>query len=413
MKLKKNVAEILSFEIIKNMSNFTIEEFNHRISKLQNHLASKNIDAAVLTQNSDIYYYSGSCEPLYLIIHSKKPAVMLARKAISRIREEVKHIELFEFYNSSDMQKIIDKLELKNSGCIGFTLDTVSYSTVDRFKKIINFSAAADISFDVRMLRVCKSESELNVQIEAGKITAQLPEVIKKVFVPGMTELELSAEIEKYFRLNGGSPVIRCRKEGIECIGVCSSGINSLSGTKFDGICSGSGISSATPYGASRDIIQKNIPVIIDFGFSLYGYIVDITRMFCYGKVSDKIINAYNSMLKIENELIKIIKPGTLWCDIYDSAFKMAVSAGYEKEFMGLDSEKVRFVGHGIGLELDEPPFLAPKMNFLLEENMVIAIEPKVSLPDIGVIGIENTYIIRNKHNQLLTCCSNDFIYIN
>ena len=394
------------------MNIFSENELKFRISKFQKYLKEKKIKAAVLTQNSDIYYYTGSCEPLYLVIQSENPAFMLSRKAASRIRSEVKHIKLFEFYNTSDLSDIFKNQGLLNSNSIGFTLDTVSYATVERFKKIMNFSELIDVSSDVRMLRICKSEAELNIQIQAGKIASYLPELVRKVFKFGMTELELSAEIEKYFRLNGGNLFIRCRKEGVECIGVCSSGTNTLAGTKFDGICSGLGVSPASPYGANRDVIKKNSPVIIDFGFSLNGYIVDITRMFCCGAVSESVMNAYNSMLEIEKAILNLLKPGIKWSDIYDLSLDMAIKAGYEKEFMGCGFEKVRFVGHGIGLELDEPPFLAPKQNYLLEENMVVAVEPKVALENTGVVGIENSYIIRKNNCEIITDCSNEFIVV-
>lgn len=392
------------------MIEISISEYENRIVKLQKFLADKNIDAALLTQNSDIYYYSGSAEPLYLLIPVCGKPSLLARKAIARIRKEVNHIELFEFYNTADLLNIFEMSGLINADKIAFTFDTVTFQTVERLKKIFNCSSVVDISTDIRMMRMCKSETELNIQIKAGEIAGGLPEIIKSKFRYGMTELELSVEIEKYFRLNGGSNVIRCRKENIECIGVCSSGKNSLSGTKFDGICSGAGVSKAAPYGANCDVIMEKTPVIIDFGFSYNGYIVDITRMFSYGKVSENIMKAYNAMLDIEKKLIDIIRPGVSWEYAYETALSMAVSAGYEKEFMGLGSEKVRFVGHGVGLELDEPPFIAPKMKNVFMENMVIALEPKVALPDIGVIGIENTYIIRENSCQLLTVCSNDFI---
>jgi Xaa-Pro aminopeptidase len=72
----------------------------------------------------------------------------------------------------------------------------------------------------------------------------------------------------------------------------------------------------------------------------------------------------------------------------------------------------VRFVGHGVGIQLDEPPFFAPKMPQLIEETMVVAIEPKVSLPGIGVVGIENTYVIRKGGSSLITCTSDEFIIL-
>jgi Xaa-Pro aminopeptidase len=117
-------------------------------------------------------------------------------------------------------------------------------------------------------------------------------------------------------------------------------------------------------------------------------------------------------MLKVEEAAFSDLQPGRPWSTVYETALQMAVTLGYEAEFMGLGAEKVRFIGHGVGLELDEPPFLAPKMNFPLETGMVVAIEPKVSLAGIGVIGVEDTVVIRENRIDIITTCPKDFIII-
>lgn len=118
----------------------------------------------------------------------------------------------------------------------------------------------------------------------------------------------------------------------------------------------------------------------------------------------------YQRMVAIEQSIFEILQPGAAWEDAYHRAEQLADEYGYTKEFMGLGAEKVRFVGHGIGLELDEPPFIAPKMERQLEENMVVALEPKVALDGVGVVGIEDTVVIKQAGPELLTPCSRDMI---
>ncbi len=394
------------------MDRFSTGEFSGRIAKLQDFLRQKRVSLAVLTQNSDIYYYTGSVQPLYLLVPDVGEPLILARKSLNRIQEEVGHIELGSFYNSKDLTRLVERFKIDDTKQIGFTLDTVSYTTVNRFLQLCGGAKIADLSFDIRMLRLVKSAAEIAIQTEAGKVIAHLPGLVKENFKPGMTELELSAIIENYLRLHGHGILVRCRREGIECLGVCSAGKNTLAGTKFDGICAGIGTSNAVPYGATMAEIPRNTPVLLDYAFVYEGYHVDQTRMFSWGEPEAVVFKAYQAMVEVERVIFDHLKPGTPWLEVYERAAECAAGLGYENEFMGLGPEKVRFVGHGVGLELDEPPFLAPKMEYLLEAGMVVAVEPKVALPGVGVVGIEDTLVIRENGCELLTQCSPEFLIV-
>jgi Xaa-Pro aminopeptidase len=273
-------------------------------------------------------------------------------------------------------------------------------------------AAVEDITADVRFLRMIKSEAEIAVHTRAGVLASKMTDVIREKLSDGITELEMSAYIEHAFRLSGNG-VITSKQEGLVLAsGVCSAGVNTLAGNKFDGICSGMGVSPALPFGASFDVIPQNTPVLFDFGFVLDGYHVDITRMASLGKPAQRVLDAFNVMCDIEKAVVALLKPGNTWESTYERALEMAGKSGLGDEFMGLGKEKVRFVGHGVGIQLDEPPFLAAKMPMRLAANMVVAIEPKVSIPDVGVVGIENTYVIREHGAELLTTAPEEFIII-
>ncbi|MFA5865012.1 MAG: Xaa-Pro peptidase family protein [Phycisphaerae bacterium] len=384
-----------------------------RIHRLKEHLVKNGIDLVILNQNSDLYYYTGSVQPLYLVVPATSEAFVLARKAIHRVREESR-VKLETFSNSKDLTEIFQRHGIASAKRVGFTLDLTSYATVTRFQRLLGTHEIVDISWDIRTLRMVKSKSEIALQTQAGAIMSQVPQIIKSSFRPGMTELELTAALENYFRLNGHGAMVRCRREGTEMagFGVCSAGVNSLSGTKFDGVCCGKGISPANPTGASRDPIAKCVPVILDYTFVLEGYHIDQTRMFSWGTPSDEVLKAYNAMVKIEHTIINSLKPGRLWEDIYTDALNLAADLGYTEGFMGLNPEKVKFIGHGVGLELDEPPYLAPQMKYPLAQGMVLAIEPKVALPNIGVIGIEDTVVIDDHGTKCLTICPAEFLMV-
>lgn len=396
------------------MSQFTNEELNGRIERLKNHLASSGIDLAILSQNSDIFYYCGSMQPLYLVVPSEGEAFALARKAVTRIVSEVSHIGIETFTGGKDLAAIFAKRALTDAKRVGLTLDTLSFASANRLMKLFPKAEHQDIAWELRMQRVAKSESEIAIQRRAGKVMAKVADIVRGSLEPGMTELELSAILESYFRLNGHGVIVRCRREGVETVpfGVCSAGVNSLSGTKFEGICAGVGLSAGNPYGASRDPIPVGAPIILDFGFNLDGYIIDQTRMASVGRPSDEVVRAYESMVEIEKALISDMKPGAIWEDVYNLSVRMATEMGYADTYMGAGTERIKFVGHGVGLELDEPPYLAADMKYPLEAGMVIAIEPKVALPGVGVVGIEDTLVVRDGGVEMITTCPGEFIIV-
>ncbi len=396
------------------MTQFSATELTNRVQKLQAYLAGDEIDLAILSQNSDILYYSGSMQPLYLCVPAAGEPFALARKATTRISADAPHLALEPFAGGRDLAAILARRSLTGARRIGLTLDTLSHASANRLAKLFHEAELTDIAWDIRMLRIVKSESEIAIQRRAGEIMARVPDIVAATLEPGMTELELSAVLESYFRLNGHGVTIPCRREGVDAVafGVCSSGANSLTGTKFEGICGGAGLSPGTPYGATRDVIEAGVPIILDFGFNLDGYIIDQTRMASIGKPSDEVLAAYDAMVRIEDDLAAMLVPGTPWEDIYHRAVELASKGGYAETFMGLAPEKVAFVGHGVGLELDEPPYLAPDMKFELQAGMVVAIEPKVALPDTGVIGVEDTYVVRERSPERLTTADQDFIAV-
>jgi Xaa-Pro aminopeptidase len=97
---------------------------------------------------------------------------------------------------------------------------------------------------------------------------------------------------------------------------------------------------------------------------------------------------------------------------VYTKAVDLAAAAGYEDHFMGCGATRIRFVGHGVGLELDEYPFLAKGQEMALAENMVVALEPKLIFPGKGVVGIENTFVVTANGLEPLTRFPDGVTYI-
>ena len=106
-----------------------------------------------------------------------------------------------------------------------------------------------------------------------------------------------------------------------------------------------------------------------------------------------------------------MIRPGTICEDIYAQAEALAQEMGLQDHFMGIGSDRVRFIGHGVGLELDEYPIFAKGMKMALAPGMTFALEPKFVFPE-GAVGIENTYALQADGLRVLTQAPQDIIVI-
>ena len=156
----------------------------------------------------------------------------------------------------------------------------------------------------------------------------------------------------------------------------------------------GTGASPAIAQGPSFKTIQRHEPVMVDYFFAYNGYLSDHTRIYSLGALPQELLEAHAAMLEVQQMIKKVAQPGVASGEIYDQALAKTRELGYEDHFMGAGGERVRFVGHGIGLEVDEFPFLAAGQKLELKAGMTIALEPKLIFPGKGVVGIENTHVV-------------------
>jgi len=126
------------------------------------------------------------------------------------------------------------------------------------------------------------------------------------------------------------------------------------------------------------------------------------------GSLPDDLMDGHQAMLDLQAMLKKKMLPGVPAGDVYDMAMAFVDKAGYSSSFMGAEEQRIRFIGHGVGIELDEYPFLAKGQKIPLQANMVIALEPKLVFPGKGVVGIENTHVVTPDGLQPLTSYSDE-----
>ena len=229
----------------------------------------------------------------------------------------------------------------------------------------------------------------------AAELSDQVAAWVPNILREGMSELELAGKIEAEARRLGHQGVLRMRLWGSEMFyGHLLSGASAAVPSFLSSPTGGVGASPAVAQGPGFKIIQRQEPVLVDYVFSYNGYLSDHTRIFSLGPLPAELKDAHAAMLEVQQMIKKQAKPGVKTGDIYHRALEKTEDLGYADYFMGIGNERVRFVGHGIGLEVDEYPFLAAGQQLELQASMTIALEPKLIFPGKGVVGIENTHVV-------------------
>jgi Xaa-Pro aminopeptidase len=228
-----------------------------------------------------------------------------------------------------------------------------------------------------------------------------------------MTELELAGKIEAEARRLGHQGIVRMRLWGSEMFyGHLLSGPTGAVPSYLSSPTGGTGASPAIAQGPSYKAIQRHEPVMVDYMFAYNGYLCDHTRIYSLGALPQELLEAHSAMIEVQRIIKKVARPGVASGEIYDQALAKTQELGYEDNFMGAGGERVRFVGHGIGLEVDEFPFLAAGQKLELQAGMIIALEPKLIFPGKGVVGIENTHVVTPDGLDSLSKYPDDIVII-
>lgn len=369
------------------------KEIRNRVASIQQTIIKQNLDGIMLTNNVDIYYFSGTMQNSYMYIPANGEPLLFVKKSISRANLETP----FGVIPIKGLKGISEHIQgLGNSiANMGIDLDVLPFNQFQRIKNTFPETTFVDISNALRLQRCIKSEYEISLIKESAKVVydamIELPNIYKK----GMREFELSAALEKFIRDRGHIGYIRTRTYNMELVlGMVTSGTSSSTPSAFDGPAGGQGLTPAMPQSSGWKEIAENEPILVDISAAVNGYIVDQTRMAVIGELDSELENAYTIAIQILKDTEKNARPGTTWSEHYVKALDMAYKANLADYFMGYKDDQAKFLGHGVGLELDELPVLAKGFDIPLEKGMVIAVEPKFTFPSKGVIGIENTYVV-------------------
>lgn len=383
-------------------------EANDRIARFQEILVNKGLDGALFIFPIDVYYFSGTRQNSTLWIPAGGEPMLLVRKSFSRAKEESPIADIRPFPSSKEFGGLFSD-EMKK---IGMAFDVTPMQQGNFYAKLLPGREFVDISSAMREIKSVKSELELQSVRRCGELLTSVFKEVPTFLKAGMREIDLGAEFEVRLRKAGNEGYIRMRAYNQELfMGLALAG-GAINYGFFDGAVTGKGLSAAAPHGSSLELVRENEPVFMDYTAVLNGYITDMTRIFVIGTLDPELKRAFNVSIEIQNMLQSLLKPGAICEELFLKSAEMAAEAGLGDYYMGMPGENARFVGHGVGLELDEFPVLAQGFKMPLVQGQVIAIEPKFVIPGKGVIGIENTFVVTSAGGEKVTNIPDEIVYL-
>jgi Xaa-Pro dipeptidase len=365
-------------------------EIQNRLEILSGRLEALGIHCAILFQNTDRFYYSGTIQDGVLLVRCGGEPVLFVKRTLQRALEESSIKRTVGYEDIGEVYEYIGDHRLYTES-VGLEMDTIPakfYLGLVKTFPSLNF---VDISKEVRIQRSVKSEYELNLMREGGRRLDRVLEQFRAEFRPGMTEYGLYGKMLELFCRQDAVLYVRTRSFNMEVLPVTIlSGPTAALHSSMDSPSGGGeGVSVSFPAGPGHRVIGSGEPVLIDVAFNFGGYIIDCTRIFSVGKISEDKQRAHRISGQCHEIFLESARHGVSIPALCRKIAGYVDREGLSGVFMG----KAKFIGHGVGLELDEFPVLSGKFNSSLKQGMTVAFEPKFIFGDGGV-GYENTYHI-------------------
>ncbi len=388
------------------------EEIARRVERFQASLADLQVDGALLAQKVDVYYFSGTDQDAHLWIPTSGVPVLLVRKSLERARRDARLDRVEPLGSLRELPELLEGASAGKLSRLALELDVIPASSFLQYRRLLPGAEILDASPVVRTLRMIKSPYEMACMREAARIADRLFERIPDLIRDSKNETELAVRAEGFYRRHGHPGVSRTRAFNIEPIyGHIMAGPGGAEPSGTVGPTGGAGLGPWFSQGAGWTPIRPGQPIMVDYTAFAGGYLADQARVFSVGALPDKMRRAFAVMVEVQNALADAGRPGVSARELYDRALSLVDRAGLREGFMGFP-HPVPFVGHGLGLELDEWPVITDRADFVLEEGMTMALEPKIVYPGEGVIGVENTFVVGADRLEALNAFPDELVVL-
>lgn len=380
-------------------------ELKPRRDKIRVLMAQQDIDAALIACNVNLIYTYGRIVSGYIYMPLHSPAHLFIKRPNNIKGEHVHPIRKPE-----QIPSILKEIGLELPNKIILEADELPFTEYNRLAEVFDNAEVINGSSIIRTARSTKTRMEIEKFRRGAEKHTKAYQQIPSIYKKGMTDLEFSIEVERIMRLEGVLGIFRTYGREMEIfMGSVLAGDNAMVPSPYDFALGGAGLDPSIPIGASGRPLKEGQSIMVDIGGNFNGYLTDMTRVFSVGKLPDEAYAAHQACIDLQNKIADIAKPGVICEDLYQLAIDFMQEAGFGKYFMGYE-QQARFIGHGIGLEINELPVICPRNRQALEQDMVIALEPKIVLPKIGAVGIENSWVVTGDSIEKLTHCKEEII---
>lgn len=365
-----------------------------RTQRIADQLKSQGTDAILVSENANLYYTSGRVFCGFTYITADGDVTYFVRRPVGLTGDNVRYIRKPE-----QIAELLPQMPQS----IALELDSAPFSTVERLRKVFGDARVANGSDILRRCRAVKTPYEIARLTESGVHHAMAYSRIPRIYRGGMTDVELQVEIERVLRNEGCLGQFRIAGGSMELfMGNLLTGENADAPSPYDFAMGGAGLDLSLPVGCNGSAINPGQTVMVDMCGNFTGYMTDMTRVYYVGRLDPTAAKAHQLSIDIHHRLAHEFHAGCEAKRMWEVAMEMVAEAGMDDYFMG-HTQKAGFVGHGVGIEVNELPVLAPRSRDVLEDGNVIAIEPKFVIPHVGAVGIENTYVVRPDRLECIT----------
>ncbi len=373
-------------------------EIDARIKRLQDRMGE--LTGAILFESTDLGYFSGTAQDGLIYIPRDGLPILMIKKSQERARQE----SPLPVLPQKSQKSLKTDLDLPAGAKIGLELDVLPYNNYARLAAALGEDVIfSDISEKIKHIRSVKSDFEVRLIREAARILDAGIASVADNLKEGMREIDLAVVVESTMRLMGHQGKVTFRRFNQNLpMGHLMTGSSAAMPSFVSSPTGGKGMSLFFAQGPGFSRIKRGESVLVDYAGCYNGYIADETRIFCLGKLSAKLEDAHQAALQIEESIAGQLRAGRTGREIYNLSETEGERMGYQDFLGGPPGSKAGFVGHGVGLQIDEYPVLGP-VDHEIVESMVVAVEPKMIYPGEGVVGIEDTFLVGAKGAERLT----------
>jgi len=358
-------------------------------------------ELAAIVSKIPLYYFTGTMQDGLLLIPQDGDAVFWIRQSFERAQDESLFLHLRKMKSYRDVMAGMGSLP----STVYLETDMMPIAQLQRLQKYLPFTDVKAVDSEVSAVRAVKSPYELALMERAGKIHRYvLEDCVPGMLAEGIDEVTFGCDLYSVMVKEGHQGIIRFGRFNEMLLGQIGFGTSSISPICVDTPGGVSGMHPSVPQMGCRERkLKKGDLVVIDIGCGCNGYQTDKTLSYMFGRpIPDAAIQEHFRCVEIQDTLASMLKPGVIPQEIYRTIMT-GLEPSFLTNFMGFGDRRAKFLGHGIGLWIDETPVIAEGFNEPLEEGMVFALEPKKGIAEVGLVGIENTFVVTPQGGRSIT----------